>query len=105
MSLLPYRKYRVQETSVLGDEDKYGAAARVAQIDSELMDLQQGIASCLRAQELLVAQDIEIASQEVSSLQVKCRCLLSALQCCHNKKKLHSMSRSTALLSACCSVQ
>ena len=57
---------------MLEDEKKYGAAARVAQIDSELVDLQQGIASCLRAQELLVAQDIETVSQEVSALQVGC---------------------------------
>ena len=67
---------------MLEDETKYGAAARVAQIDSELVDLQQGIASCLRAQELLVAQDMEIVRQEVNALQVGCCCPpLSAL--CH----------------------
>lgn len=60
----------MQEASVLKDEEKHGAAARAAQLECDLLEVQQSMAACLQTQDLLVTQEIEAAEQQSKELQV-----------------------------------
>ncbi|DBA71516.1 TPA: hypothetical protein ACH3X2_011301 [Trebouxia sp. C0005] len=57
------------EAGVAEDEVKYGAAARLAQVDSELLDVQQDMADCLHARQGAVTQDILAAQGQLATLQ------------------------------------
>jgi len=50
---------------------KYGAAARLAQVDSELLDVQQDMATCLHARQGAVTQDVLAAQGQLATLQVR----------------------------------
>ena len=50
---------------------KYGAAARLAQVDSELLDVQQDMADCLHARRGAVIQDVLAAQGQLATLQVR----------------------------------
>ena len=52
------------------DEVKYGAASRLAQLDIELVDVQQDMAACLHARQGAVTQDLHSMQRQVASLQV-----------------------------------
>ena len=55
---------------VAEDEVKYGAAARVAQLDTELLDTQQDMAACLHTRQAACSQDVQEAKTELTTLQV-----------------------------------
>lgn len=55
---------------VAEDEVKYGAAARLAQLDTQLLDMQQVMATCLHARQADVGQDIQQAQNHIHALQV-----------------------------------
>ncbi|DBB18122.1 TPA: hypothetical protein ACH3X3_003098 [Trebouxia sp. C0006] len=57
------------EAGVAEDEVKYGAAARLAQVDSELLDVQQDMAACLHARRGAVTQDVLAAQGQLVTLQ------------------------------------
>jgi hypothetical protein len=61
----------MQEAGVAEDEVKYGAAARLAQVDSELLDVQQDMAACLHARRGAVTQDVLAAQGQLVTLQVR----------------------------------
>ena len=50
---------------------KYGAAARLAQVDSELLDVQQDMVTCLHARRGSVTQDVLAAQGQLATLQVR----------------------------------
>ena len=56
------------------DEVKYGAAARLAKLDGDLVDVQQDIAACLQARQAAFASDWEQAQTQLASSQVIQRC-------------------------------
>ena len=62
----------MQEAGVAEDEVKYGAAARLAQIDSELVDVQQDMATCLQARQAAVTEDLQTVQSQLAALQVSC---------------------------------
>ena len=61
----------MQEAGVAEDEEKYGAAARLAQVDNELMDVQQDMAACLHARQFAVTQDVLAAQDQLATLMVR----------------------------------
>ena len=59
----------MQEMGVAEDEVKYGAAARLAQLETELLDVQQEMAICLHTRQGAVTQDLQIAQSQLATLQ------------------------------------
>ena len=62
----------MQEAGVAEDEVKYGAAARLAQIDSELVDVQQDRATCLKARQAAITEELQTVQSQLATLQVSC---------------------------------
>ena len=60
----------LQEVGVAEDEVKYGAAARLAKLDGDLVDVQQDMAACLQAHQAVLAHDWEQAHTQLASWQV-----------------------------------
>lgn len=52
------------------DEQKYGAAARLAKLDDDLVDVQQAMAACLQARQAALAHDWEQAQTQLATSQV-----------------------------------
>ena len=52
------------------DEVKYGTAARLAQLDAQVLDLQQDMASCLHARKAAINEQIETAGRQLTNVQV-----------------------------------
>ncbi|KAL0034643.1 hypothetical protein WJX77_000708 [Trebouxia sp. C0004] len=57
------------EAGVAEDEVKYGAAARLAQLDGEVVEVQQDMATCLHARRSAVTQDVLAAQAQLATLQ------------------------------------
>ena len=60
----------LQEVGVAEDEVKYGAAARLAKLDGDLLDVQQDMATCLEARQAALARDREPAQTQLARSQV-----------------------------------
>lgn len=60
----------LQEVGVAEDEVKYGAAARLAKLDADLMDEQQEMAVCLQSCEATIAHELERAQTQLAISKV-----------------------------------
>lgn len=60
----------LQEAGVAEDEVKYGAAARLAKLDGDLVDVQQDMAAWLQARQAALAHDWQQAQAQLTSSQV-----------------------------------
>lgn len=56
------------------DEEKHGAAARLARLDGDLVDVQQAMAACLQARQAALAYDWDQAHTLLATSQVIHRC-------------------------------
>lgn len=59
-----------QEAGVAEDEVKYGAAARLAALDADLLDQQQEMALCLQAHRAALDQQLEHAQTQLAASEV-----------------------------------
>ena len=63
----------LQEDSVTADEVKYSAAARLAQLDAQVLDLQQDMAACLHVRKAAIDENVETTGHQLANVQVsKC---------------------------------
>lgn len=60
----------LQEAGVAEDEVKYGAAARLAKLDADLLDQQQEMALCLQARRAALDQELQQAQTQLATSEV-----------------------------------
>ncbi|KAL3152957.1 hypothetical protein ABBQ38_011987 [Trebouxia sp. C0009 RCD-2024] len=96
----------LQEAGVAEDEVKYGAAARLAKLDADLLDQQQEMALCLQARRAALDQELQQAqtqlatsegamkrkADEVGQLDCQSRHLQEALAALHEEED-HSLQK------------